>query len=58
VRNNKSSTVKAAKSQIGRDTKNNATPTAQTTQGSLSDRHVRNHTPDSLYGDKDTATSE
>lgn len=55
VRNNKSSTVKAAKAQIERDTKNNAHPTTQVTQGSLADRHVRNNTPDSLYGDEDEA---
>ena len=48
----KKSTVKAAKAQIQKDTKNNQkTPTTQVTQGSLVDRHVRNHTPESLYGE-------
>ncbi|MGW0756113.1 hypothetical protein ACWD1Y_06430 [Streptomyces sp. NPDC002814] len=48
---NKKNTVKAAKSQIQKDTKNSSKPTAKTTQGSLADRHVRNNTPDSLYGE-------
>lgn len=49
---NKKSTVKAAKAQIQKDTKNSQkTPTTQVTQGSLVDRHVRNHTPESLYGE-------
>ncbi|MFD9248410.1 hypothetical protein [Streptomyces bottropensis] len=47
-----SSTVKAAQAQIQRDTaKNKAKPTPTTTQGSLVDRHIRQHTPDSLYGE-------
>lgn len=58
VRNNKKSTVKAAKSQIKRDTKSSPKPTAQSTQGSLADRHVRAHTPDSLYGDEGATTGE
>lgn len=48
---NKKNTVKAAKAQIQRDTKNNSKTTTQTTQGSLVDRHLRHHTPDSLYGE-------
>ncbi|MDX3841716.1 hypothetical protein [Streptomyces europaeiscabiei] len=49
---NKKSTVKAAKAQIEKDTKDSQkTPTPKVTQGSLVDRHVRNHTPDSLYGE-------
>ncbi|MFI5475025.1 hypothetical protein ACIA6D_33050 [Streptomyces cacaoi] len=49
---NKKSTVKAAKVQIQKDTKTSQkTPTPQVTQGSLADRHVRNHTPDILYGE-------
>ncbi|MFE2043253.1 hypothetical protein ACFXAZ_20455 [Streptomyces sp. NPDC059477] len=49
---NKKNTVKAAKSQIKKDTRNSQkTPTTQVTQGSLVDRHIRNHTPDSLYGE-------
>ncbi|WP_155056620.1 hypothetical protein [Streptomyces blattellae] len=48
---NKKSTVKAAKAEIKRDTKNVPTPQATRTQGALADRHVRAHTPDSLYGD-------
>ncbi|MDX3067097.1 hypothetical protein PV518_33820 [Streptomyces sp. ND04-05B] len=52
-------TIKAAKAQISKDTKTNPTPPAKSTQGSLADRHVRNHTPDILYGeDKDALTTE
>ncbi|MER6011052.1 hypothetical protein [Streptomyces bluensis] len=51
MRNNKNSTVKAAKAQIERDTKNNPKPTTRSTQGALVDRYIRTHTPDSLYGD-------
>jgi len=47
----KKDTVKAAKAQINRDTNNSSNPTVQSTQGSLADRHIRTHTPDSLYGD-------
>ncbi|MFU0240480.1 hypothetical protein ACKI1J_32665 [Streptomyces scabiei] len=55
---NKKNTVKAAKAQISKDTKNNPAPPATSTQGSLADRHVRNHTPDILYGEEDAATTE
>lgn len=58
VRNKAKATVKAAKAQIKRDTKNNPSPKATSTQGSLADRHVRSHTPDSLYGDEDATTTE
>ncbi|WP_405961325.1 hypothetical protein OG235_37325 [Streptomyces sp. NBC_00024] len=56
---NKKNTVKAAKAAIAKDTKKNPTPPATSTQGALVDRHVRTHTPDSLYGeDKDATTTE
>lgn len=42
--------------QINRDTKDNPHPKSTNTQGALSDRHVRAHTPDSLYGDDATTT--
>ncbi|MET9812325.1 hypothetical protein [Streptomyces sp. NPDC006355] len=58
MKNNKKSTVKAAKAQIERDTENSTKPTPQSTQGSLADRHVRAHTPDSLYGDESATTAE
>ncbi|MFM9368049.1 hypothetical protein [Streptomyces sp. Da 82-17] len=45
------STIKAAKSQIERDTRNSKDSTPHQTQGSLADRHVRMHTPASPYGD-------
>ncbi|WP_406463422.1 hypothetical protein OH768_48110 [Streptomyces sp. NBC_01622] len=53
---NKKSTVRAAMAQINRDTKDNPHPKSTNTQGALSDRHVRAHTPDSLYGDDATTT--
>ncbi|MEI5526788.1 hypothetical protein ACKI16_24100 [Streptomyces scabiei] len=55
---NKKNTIKAAKTQISKDTKNNPAPRATSTQGSLADRHVRNHTPASLYGDEDVPATE
>ena len=55
---NKKNTVKAARAQITRDTKQNPNPPATSTQGFLADRHVRGHTPDSLYGDEDATTTE
>ncbi|WP_333745483.1 hypothetical protein [Streptomyces sp. IBSBF 2950] len=56
---NKRNTVAAAQAQISRDTKANPDPSATSTQGSLADRHVRAHTPDSLYGeDKDALAAE
>jgi hypothetical protein len=59
VSSNKKTTVKAAKAQINRDTKQNPNPPATSTQGFLADRHIRNHTPDSLHGeDEDTTTTE
>lgn len=57
VASNKKSTVKAAMAQIKKDTKDNPNPKSTNTQGALSDRHVRSHTPDSLYGD-DATTSK
>ncbi|MBC9730349.1 hypothetical protein [Streptomyces sp. TRM68367] len=58
MKDNKNSTVKAAKAEIRRETKNTkAEPTTQQTQGALADRHVRSHTPDSLYGDDEDATA-
>ena len=52
-------TVVAAQAAIERD-RTNGTP--QNTQGSLADRHVRTHTPESLYpneadDDSDTDTA-
>ena len=52
-------TVAAAQAAITRD-RTNGTP--QTTQGALADRHVRTHTPESLYpnevdDDNDTDTA-
>lgn len=58
MRNNKKSTVKAAMAQIKRDTKTSPKPTPQNTQGSLADRHVRAHTPESFYGDEGATTAE
>ncbi|MER7000099.1 hypothetical protein [Streptomyces sp. NPDC000410] len=48
---NKKDTVKAAKAEINRD-KGPKIP--ERTQGTLTDRHMRNHTPDRLYGDDAT----
>ncbi|MDX3298571.1 hypothetical protein PV569_33460 [Streptomyces scabiei] len=47
----KKNTVKAAKAQISKDSKSNPDLPATSTQGFLADRHVRTHTPDSLYGE-------
>ncbi|WP_019061662.1 hypothetical protein [Streptomyces prunicolor] len=52
---NKKNTVKAAKAEIKRDTKKVTDPKAERTQGALADRHVRHHTPDSLYGEDSTS---
>jgi hypothetical protein len=49
---NKKATVKAAKTRVEKDTKTIAHPSPAQTQGSLADRHIRTHTPDSLYGDQ------
>ncbi|MFJ6566879.1 hypothetical protein ACIQNU_05630 [Streptomyces sp. NPDC091292] len=43
-------TVAAAAAAIKRDTKKNPKPRPDQTQGALADRHVRNHTPEILYG--------
>ncbi|NEA63907.1 hypothetical protein [Streptomyces sp. SID12488] len=48
-------TVAAAAAAIKRDTVTNPAPRPDQTQGALADRHIRHHTPDSLYGD-DSAT--
>ncbi|GAA3856179.1 hypothetical protein GCM10023084_07600 [Streptomyces lacrimifluminis] len=48
-------TVAAAAAAIKRDTARNPAPSPDQTQGALADRHVRQNTPDSLYGD-DSAT--
>ncbi|WP_327346021.1 hypothetical protein [Streptomyces europaeiscabiei] len=56
---NKKNTVNAAKAAIQKDTKKSPNPPATSTQGALADRHVRTHTPDSLYGeDKDATATE
>ncbi|MFJ2909346.1 hypothetical protein ACIO8F_07910 [Streptomyces sp. NPDC087228] len=45
-------TIKAAKTVVARDLKNSATPDDPTrTQGAVADRHIRQHTPDRLYGE-------
>ncbi|MER6527608.1 hypothetical protein [Streptomyces sp. NPDC001508] len=44
-------TVAAAAAAIRRDTGKTPEPRPDQTQGALADRHVRHHTPDSLYGD-------
>ncbi|MBP5896402.1 hypothetical protein [Streptomyces scabiei] len=56
---NKKNTIAAAKAQISKDSKSKPDLPATSTQGFLVDRHVRAHTPDSLYGeDKDALTTE
>ncbi|WP_208882423.1 hypothetical protein [Streptomyces armeniacus] len=47
-KNNKDQTVKAAKGEIQRD---KGKPTPQRTQGTLTDRYTRQHTPERLYGE-------
>ncbi|MFF9568519.1 hypothetical protein [Streptomyces sp. NPDC014685] len=45
-------TIKAAQAVIARDVKDSATPDDPVrTQGAVADRHIRQHTPDSLYGE-------